>query len=396
MLRSIKLIAGLGVIGSVFFPCNLAFALDLREPGGDSAVKSVHNSSLGTPVVQILTSGSSGSAVVVGERPDAYIALTAHHVVGRSSVGELIVRLADGSQAKVISVTRPLPSVDLAVLSFQKTKRVPIAILPFLDKELWQKVNEWPLVYVIGYSVPTPDAPNVILRSDSGKIESILNQSQDGYNFLYSSKTLVGMSGGGIFGEADVAPRIKDAFADTKQYYYDSYGSAGNQYDLFTEYVQGEKAWDPAKANPAQNAFYSKCVSDPSWRPDYETGEKAITSSREWWEQMTSGKSRSHFCALSASSPFGTNYKNCLLVANVQWSGTVTSERAKDPNSFLLLAIHGRAERSDSDNPSRTGSALGIYLGTPAIRSFLEKNQTNFGLRPAFSYARQVCSAKET
>lgn len=393
-----RILATLGAIACIFLPCKRAYAIDLRKQDITTPGKSIQKLSLATPVVQILTSGSSGSAVVVGERPDAYIALTANHVVERSSAGELIVRLADSSQSKVKSVTRPIPGVDFAVLSFGKIKQVPLAILPILDKKLWQKVDEWPSVYVIGYSVPTPDSPNAILRPGNGIIESILAQSLDGYNFLYSATTLAGMSGGGIFGEpVHLMPFIKDPFQSTKEYFY-----LNNRVDKSWLPYSGEvpnwenDTWDRSKKLPFQNAFYAKCMSSESWKPEFSDSGKGPDSSfskrmEASWIDLAHAYKRSALCKFWAN--MANSYKNCTTNGNVSWYGQ-TPEKTKDPNSFLLLAIHGRAERSDNNNPTRTGSALGIYLGTPSIKSYLEKNQSNLGLRPAFSFAQQVCNAK--
>jgi len=343
-----------------------------------------------TPVVQILNAGTSGSGVVIGKTFSAYTVATAYHVVSQSSLSEVFVRLEDGSQLKVTSILRPIPEIDFALLVVEKTKEIPVAILPFLDEELWRKVENWPTVYVIGYSANTPDAPESILRSDHGAIESLLSKGEDGYNLLYKARTVVGMSGGGIFGETQLRPFIKNPFAPKKEYFYNTLdeslfiGTAGDDWR--------DGKWDSAKHHPFQNAFYAKCMASPEWKPEFsgtseENGLFGVGfAGSENWKQLSQGFQRSSLCKLGANLSY--KYKNCKLDGSTAWA---SGDKPKDPDTFLLLALHGRAERSDRQSKSRTGFALGVYLGSSRIKTYLGSRRKELGLMPPYAYATKVC-----
>lgn len=345
-----------------------------------------------TPVVQILNAGTSGSGVIIGKTISAYTVATAYHVVAQSSLSEVLMRLENGSIVKVNRILRPFPEIDLALLVVERTSELPVAILPFLDQELWRKVENWPAVYVIGYSANTPDAPESILRTDQGTIESLLSKGEDGYDLLYKAKTVIGMSGGGIFGETQLRPFIKNPFASKKEYFYSLLEGS-----IFTG-VAGDDwqngRWETTKHHPFQNAFYAKCVASPEWQPEFlgtseENGPFSLgEGGSENWKQLSVFFNRNQLCKFGANLSY--KYKNCKIDGNVVWS---SGDKPKDPSTFLLLALHGRAERSDRRSNARTGFALAVYLGSPKIKSYLESRKKEFGLMPAYTYAARVCKA---
>lgn len=393
-LRTAFISGSLGIL-LASFPPQSGHAFNLRDNSKGLDSNQTHGRTQTSPVVQILNSGTSGSGVVIGESEKTYTVATAYHVVSQSSIDEVFIELENGNKIKAKKIFRPLPDADLAFLTIDKTSKLPVAVLPFLDKELWEKVDNWPWVYVVGYSASTPDAPESILRSDAGTIESVLSKGKDGYNLLYKDKTVVGMSGGGIFGETQVMPFIKDPFAPKKEYFYHDLtkdgtvltGLSGN-----SDWQDGK--WDDKQHHPFQNAFYAKCMSSPQWQPEFSgTAEENGPFSQgfagsENWKQLSSSFNRSALCKFGANMSY--KYKNCKVGGSISWFESGNGKN-KDPDSFLLLAIHGRAERSDQDSANRTGSALGVYLGSPEIKNYLEARKKELGLRPAYAYASRVC-----
>ena len=397
-IKAARVYAAFLLVGMTAQQSALSFNLRDSESGIESL--QAHKRKQETPVVKLLNAATSGSGVIIGVGNSTYTIATAYHVVSDSSLEEIFVELADGNRIKVKSVVRPFPEIDLAFLTIGKTSKLPVAILPFLDKELWEKVDNWPLVYVIGYSAETPDAPQSVLRSDSGKIQTVLSRGEDGYNLLYKANTVAGMSGGGIFGETlNLRPFIKDPFSSKREYFYGDLSKdmtilVGTGHDGWQDGV-----WEEKKKHSFQNAFHKKCMESPHWEPEFsgsveENGLFSVGfAGSENWKQLSLSFKRSALCKFGANLSF--KYKNCKANNDVSWFNS-GNEKKKNPDSFLLLAIHGRSERSDQNSGNRTGSALGVYLGSPAIRAYLESKQKELGLMPAYTYASRTCMQKSS
>ena len=349
-------------------------ALDLRQ-SSDTPQENIDlpdkKNTQTSPTVQILSGGAPGSAVVIGKRGNTYVALTAEHVVKDYAITELSIKLQDGSLIDVKSKESPFSGTDLSVIKFNTSKNIPVSILPFLDESLWGKVKDWPSIQVIGYSASTPDAPSM-LKKVFGKPESIFANARDGYNFLYSAKTQVGMSGGGAFGNGILIwPKFIDPEDSNAGFFY------MDMEDQTKSSMNAGKDWDENVRLPSENVIYNRCMNDLSYQPTFN--EESMD--RGYWDAF-SKRNRESACSFYAAM---YTTENCKSGRNAMNMGQ------KDPNSFLLLAIHGRAERRDESTNNRTGSGLGIFLGASPIANYFINNQEDLGLRKSFSYAKQVC-----
>jgi len=356
------------------FPSN-GLALDLRQSSGNPQGKlniSDKKNTQTSPAVQILSGGTSGSAVIIGKKGNTYVALTAEHVVKDYAILELSIKLQDGSLIDVESKESPFSGIDLSIIKFNTSKNIPVSILPFLDESLWGKVKDWPSIQVIGYSAPTPDAPSM-LKEVFGRPESVFANAIDGYNFLYSAKTQVGLSGGGVFGTAGlVQPFFNDPEDPNGGFYYSNIAEDGPK-----SASNAGEVWNENLRLPSENIIYNRCMNNASYQPLFNEG----AMSRAYWDAV-SKRNRESACGFYAAM---YTLENCKSGRDAMNMGQ------KDPNSYLLLAIHGRAERRDESSNNRTGSGLGIFLGASPIANYFKNNQEDLGLRKSFSFAKQVC-----
>lgn len=189
----------------------------------------------------------------------------------------------------------------------------------------------------------------------------------------FTAKTKVGLSGGGVFGTTGVVqPFFNDPEDSNGGFYYsniteDNLKSASN----------AGKEWDENLRSPSENIIYNRCMNNASYQPTFNEG----TMNRSYWDAF-SKRDRESACGF---------YAAMYTMENCKTGRHAMNSSQKDPNSFLLLAIHGRAERRDESSNNRTGSGLGIFLGASPIANYFINNQEALGLRKSFSYAKQVC-----
>ena len=139
---------------------------------------------------------TQGSGVLVQREGNRYTVLTASHVV--SSQGpreELDVYTSDGQRHSVEqgSIQR-LGDVDLAVLTFRSSGSYEVARVGEV-----KSVSSGSNIYVSGFPLPTSAVPTRLMRLLDGWV--IANASvaiPNGYQLLYSKRTLPGMSGGAV------------------------------------------------------------------------------------------------------------------------------------------------------------------------------------------------------
>ena len=397
---------------------------------------------------------------MIGQKGNTYYALTANHVVKDYAVSELLIKLQDGSTIDIASKQTPFRDVDLAVIKFNSNKVIPVAILPFLDESLWEAVESWRSITVIGYSAPTPDAPSM-LKVINGTLTKVLNNSLDGYNLMYAANTQVGLSGGGVYGNLhDVFPEFLDSENKDSGFYYvtadaenkatqsqvrqsqasqsqikaipniesligfdpaermnniqKATANATNPLDLAKRFEQATSSFSSNKPQPivepqmpekveessllpSQEVIFKRCIANKNWNPKFNSNNASHTSAKSGWNAFKGNKmfSRSFTC----------NYIATLDLNNCRGNGKnhthkyqTLSKRYpdKDPQSYLLLAIHGRSERRDFSSNDRTGAGLGVFLASPQIADYLKNNSKNLGLRNAFSYAKQVCTSQKS
>ncbi|MEZ2318292.1 MAG: tetratricopeptide repeat protein [Microcoleus sp.] len=158
--------------------------------------------------------GSAGSGVIFKKDGNTYSVLTADHVVKKAK-GNCVILKSDNSQykASVSEAIVPVAGVDLAVLTFQSDKNHKLAKLGDSDK-----ATDYSKVYVAGAPEPSQAIPNRIIRVEDGKIDNRKLQT-NGYDLIYTNKTMRGMSGGpvlnqkgeviGIHGQGDQEKGIK-------------------------------------------------------------------------------------------------------------------------------------------------------------------------------------------
>ena len=167
----------------------------------------------------VLIKGPSGdgTGVVIGRSGNLYTVLTARHVAG-SKADQADVDLDDGSSPTRLQIIREFPGVDLVVASFSSSKPfIPAAINSFLPypapdtAELTEPQLKLRSRFntvsnkgrVAGYSLPSKAIRQHIFRVVDAQLIEKIQGNQDGYNLLYQSSTVQGMSGGPVLGFRD-------------------------------------------------------------------------------------------------------------------------------------------------------------------------------------------------
>jgi Flp pilus assembly protein TadD/V8-like Glu-specific endopeptidase len=144
--------------------------------------------------VSIETSESNGSGVIIQRQPGKYLVLTAAHVV-RDTQESHIIRASDGQKYRLEKTILFPQGIDLAVVSFSSNKNYPVATIGNSSD-----AEEGTTVSVAGYPHLDRQVPIYNLRTGRIVANSSLGLA-DGYGLVYSSNTLPGMSGGGVFNE---------------------------------------------------------------------------------------------------------------------------------------------------------------------------------------------------
>ena len=158
------------------------------------------------------TQAASGSCVLIGRKNGAYYALTAAHVVSGPAVegGISVVVNKIPYKAKVVS-SFAASGLDLALISFQHSGFLPLAILfPNLQAALaeegsyslrgWRQVgSDRSVATVVGYSTASDAVTEPMYRKVVVSLQDRIDANKDGYEFAYEAATFPGMSGGGVF-----------------------------------------------------------------------------------------------------------------------------------------------------------------------------------------------------
>jgi len=139
---------------------------------------------------------TQGSGVLVKRDGNRYTVLTAWHVVSGQRPGEeLDIYTPDRKRYPVEQASiRRLGEVDLAVLSFTSPDSYELARLGDVSS-----ITSGSRIYVSGFPFPTSAVPVKVMRLKEGRLEAnALTAVPNGYQLLYSSPTLPGMSGGAV------------------------------------------------------------------------------------------------------------------------------------------------------------------------------------------------------
>ena len=159
-------------------------------------------------VVRIYTAGAPGSGVIIGKNKNIYTLVTAAHVIDLSNINEIEIQDSRGDFFKVIEILKPFPDKDIAFIKFKATVDIPTAIMPFLDNNFWNQIEEWNYIFVEGIANESKGVPQATRRSSGGQLVGLLTQTKDGYNLLHTANTNVGMSGGAIYGQMNSYLRV--------------------------------------------------------------------------------------------------------------------------------------------------------------------------------------------
>ena len=166
-------------------------------------------------IVELLTPGSSGSGVVIGDNGKTLLIATAKHVTETISGHEAIQvsyrnkTIGSVSQSEIWKH----PTLDLALIRFKTETPAAVAYiygLPYTTNNLAARIDQargansslqtGQQIFVAGYSIQTPNIPPM-LRVSRGDLISASTPSSDndGYSLAYTAPTTTGMSGGGVF-----------------------------------------------------------------------------------------------------------------------------------------------------------------------------------------------------
>ena len=204
------------------------------------------NPSIVAKEITVLIEGPvHGSGTIIAKNGNTYFVLTAAHVVKDTNPGEETHITTHDGQLHAVNTyrMRKLPGVDLALIEFTSNRNYPITTIGDSNK-----VPALATVYVGGFPHPGRETEQDFFITE-GKIASINSNHPEGYNFIYTNITKIGMSGGpvlnerghliGIHGRAegtrlgDGTP-IKDGFnlGIPIQIFFNKTGSAGINLNL--------------------------------------------------------------------------------------------------------------------------------------------------------------------
>ncbi len=163
-------------------------------------------------IVGIETPASSGTGTIIGKKGNTYTILTAGHVIPSLLPGDeyYALSLSSSKRYRIISVDHPLGSkLDIAVATFNSPEDLKITLINrFLDWNIFAmnaKGNYWgvsePNAIVSGVSLPTGAVTVAITRFDEFNLDLRAFGNKDGYELIYKSSTVPGMSGGPVLGK---------------------------------------------------------------------------------------------------------------------------------------------------------------------------------------------------
>ncbi len=138
----------------------------------------------------------SGSGVIIEKEGNIYKVITAKHVISDLKKGdEIDLKTFDGKWHSVILQSiEKIDNVDLAIMDFYSKDEYPTAIVGKSNS-----IEIGSEIFVSGYALPSASVPDRVYRFIKGNLISYSNSFiEDGYQLLYSNKTLPGMSGGSV------------------------------------------------------------------------------------------------------------------------------------------------------------------------------------------------------
>jgi serine protease Do len=195
-------------VSAVLVGINLAPARALTSAEVNTIARSV--------TVRIMSSGGSGSGVLIRKEGKTYTLLTVVHVLAnQTAVYE--VATSDGQRYTLDRKSiKAHAQADLAIAQFTSTKSYPVTKISSS-----QDVTEGSPTYVAGFPAKTTAMTESIYNFTKGEVTAAPAQPfKDGYGLVYTNATLPGMSGGpifnadgaliGIHGRADAKTELQD------------------------------------------------------------------------------------------------------------------------------------------------------------------------------------------
>jgi len=343
-----------------------------------------------SPVVEILTSSSPGSGVIVGRKNNTFTVFTAAHVLTETSMQELEIILPNNQSVVPISVNKPFQDIDLAVLTFSYSQSLPIASILSSDSAL-EEVTQGSLlsIDVVGFAITSDEVRESPLRASSGTILSTLSANKDGYNLLYNATTNVGMSGGGVFAQIpwditiEPIPNAKGGFTYSYRNSMQAATSRPAHQFLSKQQLRSSGQIYTNQMKPGVRYVYNQCIQNPDYRPSYLSSSSMNYINNLYNNTLANMPNQAYKEAMTPA--FCTQFANiaapkCLPASNQRYRGA---------NSRVIVGIHGRAEKYIYGG--RSGSSLAISTQIEPVRGWIKKHQNQYGFLPAYSFARYAC-----
>ncbi|MDY6899723.1 MAG: tetratricopeptide repeat-containing serine protease family protein [Cyanobacteriota bacterium] len=151
-----------------------------------------------TVLIDYKDNPGNGSGVIIKKSENNYTVLTAAHVVSTPNIKYEIVTPDNQRHSIDYSTVKKLPNqIDLAVVTFTSNNNYKVAKIGNSSTS-----KRGTPAYLSGFPKTNRAINQSILNFTEGKITA--NSSQplsDGYALVYSSNTVVGMSGGGVLNQ---------------------------------------------------------------------------------------------------------------------------------------------------------------------------------------------------
>jgi len=355
------------VVGS-----NDVVAIDIRENKGQNTILSVE-SPLTSPTIRISTAGPGGSGVIIGKDKEIYSVFTAHHVVKDMALSEVDIQIGVNTQTKAVRIEVPFKDIDLAVIQFRSNKALPVAYLPSIDQQFWNAIDSWGLLKVEGFAIASDSTTTVTKRRSSGEILAIIKDNKDGYDFLHTAVTTVGVSGGGIYARplTNLYLNMSSIISEnTKFEIISDYGNFLMQRHSST--VGSLESRDQSGFYEIERIYYKACINGQIKKDSSNPIFAYIAYARKGKSEPRP-EHRETECYMIAGALQGE-----LGVCVIPDFSNDGDGLLRKPFEHNLLAIHGRSESYAYGGKS--GAGLGIFLGSRRISDWLRANSRNLGL----------------
>ena len=386
---------------------NLYLVISILLPGSevisfeiDNINSKAEENLYATPIRKVFNSFSSGTGQLIGIKDGNCSILTANHVVEDHQSSEIEVLISPKKSIAVNSIIRPFNDKDLAILKIKCSsvdkKYLNLAILPFINDELWENLTPNNDIDIEGIVAESEMIKKPQLRHVKGEFRNFLSEPKDGYNMFYEANTAVGMSGSPIYMHTDTAVQLIDPSSKNPSYSYKKDGFGVNRF---------YKDYSIAKNNTkAENYALQRCLEDPFFIPindsrnyqvfmegeiDNYKSDSEIINKYSYKRFISKGLSHEEATKKKEELIYKLKKNHCFKIA----SNTVLNCPRQDQSHNLkpfLVGIHGRSESYEYGGKS--GYAFGTFLGDKKIRKWFKENSKELGLANKDSWAWHICN----